>query len=272
MLYGIDTVDENTVRKVVEKAMSIYGLYTSKRIFPKGRVVPFGASEILSVAMRRGIVDCAVIVCDGVGTVVTSNPELVQGIGSAMTGLIATHLDDEILRVVEEMGGIVLDRSKAIIDQIRGVELAASLGFRRIGVTIAGFRCRNIEAIRRLEDVLDIETYILSVCNTCIDAFPHLAKHLLRADLVWASASRIVREVVGSKALLQLGIAIPVYALTSRGKKLVLTYLESYDRPLAIFHIVPPYRAPDREPRVDREALQSFRYALSKHVLCGEQI
>jgi hypothetical protein len=41
-------------------------------------------------------------------------------------------------------------------------------------------------------------------------------------DLVWSCASKSVREIVGPKAKLQIGISIPVFALTQEGKRLVL--------------------------------------------------
>jgi hypothetical protein len=41
--------------------------------------VPYGASEMMMYALRRGDLDAVVTVCDGAGTVVTANPELVRG-------------------------------------------------------------------------------------------------------------------------------------------------------------------------------------------------
>ena len=41
-------------------------------------------------------------------------------------------------------------------------------------------------------------------------------------DLVWSCASKAVREIVGPKAKMQIGISIPVFALTQEGKRLVL--------------------------------------------------
>lgn len=57
-------------------------MYTENRIFeyPKD-VVSFGASEMLMDSMNEGIIDCAVVVCDGAGTVIVPHAEMVQGIG-----------------------------------------------------------------------------------------------------------------------------------------------------------------------------------------------
>ena len=50
-----------------------------------------------------------------------------------------------------------------------------------------------------------------------------------------ASASKIVREQLGPKALMQLGVTIPVFALTERGKKTMLTYLSKFDEKIVAF-------------------------------------
>jgi hypothetical protein len=42
------------------------------------------------------------------------------------------------------------------------------------------------------------------------------------SDLVTGCASKTVRALAGKKALLQLGDVIPIFALTSQGKELVM--------------------------------------------------
>ena len=49
------------------------------------------------------------------------------------------------------------------------------------------------------------------------------------ADLITACASKWVREIAGKKALLQAGTAIPVFAMTRRGKDLILDKLKGSD-------------------------------------------
>ena len=43
-------------------------------------------------------------------------------------------------------------------------------------------------------------------------------------DLAWACASKPVREIIGPGALLQLGVVIPVFALTMRGVETIQHY------------------------------------------------
>ena len=52
--------------------------------------VGFGASELLSFGLHKGLLDAVVLACDGAGTVVVTKPAMVQGIGGRMSGLVST--------------------------------------------------------------------------------------------------------------------------------------------------------------------------------------
>jgi len=43
------------------------------------------------------------------------------------------------------------------------------------------------------------------------------------ADLIWGCASRTLIQLAGESALVQIGIQIPVFAMTDRGKELILS-------------------------------------------------
>jgi len=75
----------------------------------------------MMTGLKRGLIDSTVTVCDGAGTVITDNPELVQGMGALMSGLIETEPIEEIIEGIESRGGIVLDKEKAGIDQVSGL-------------------------------------------------------------------------------------------------------------------------------------------------------
>ena len=60
-------------------------------------------------------------------------------------------------------------------------------------------------------------------------------KYIVKADIACASASTILRNEVGNRALLQVGVTIPVYALTEKGKELVLDYLVVFKDKLVVF-------------------------------------
>jgi hypothetical protein len=93
-------------------------------MFDSEPIVAYGASEMMRVWLEKGLVDCAVVVCEGTGTVITANGKLVQSIGARLTGIIRTSPIKEIIQSIEADGGVVLDRSNARIDQVAGVKRA----------------------------------------------------------------------------------------------------------------------------------------------------
>jgi hypothetical protein len=114
---------------------------------------------------------------------------------------------------------------------------------------VAGFQSKAISEIRRPEADAKAEVLIFSVCNTCVGKSD--VKHIAKANFVCASASKILREEIGKKAILQLGVTIPVYALTERGKRLVLAYLEEFKDRLVIFRTGKlPYDVKGKGPRL----------------------
>ncbi len=127
-VYGIEIADREAVRKIVERKIEEYGHFCPHRSLKSDRIIPFGSSEMISTVMGE-ILDAAVVVCDGAGTVITGNPELLQGIGAAMTGLIKTTPIPEVVRRIEDMGGKVLDPPR--IDQVEGVRRAFQEGLGR---------------------------------------------------------------------------------------------------------------------------------------------
>ena len=247
-LYGTKKIDFEAVKKSVKMKIDNFSFCCTNRMFNAEPIVIYGASEMMSYWLKTGIIDCAVVVCEGAGTVITSNGELVQGIGGRLTGIVKTSPIKEIVSYIEAHGGFVLSKTDARIDQVEGVKKAFNLGFKHVAVSVAGFQSQAISEIRKLEkEGLDVS--IFSVCNTCIDKAD--VQHILKADIVCASASKIIRKEIGKKAILQLGVTIPVYILTSKGKKLVLTYLNEFKDKLVVFRTKQlPYLAKNKGPRL----------------------
>jgi putative methanogenesis marker protein 8 len=196
--------------------------------------------------MQTKLLDCAVVVCEGAGTVITSNPSLVQGIGAYLTGIIKTYPIAEIIQHIKTNHGSVLDPTKAKIDQAKGFKKAAEMGFKRIAVTVAGFQTQHITMIRHLEKRLGADATIFSVCNTC--ATEKDVRYIAKADIVTASASKTIREQLGPKALMQVGVTIPVFAVTERGKRTMLAYLSNFDDKIVVFRVCLPYLVEQRGP------------------------
>ncbi len=248
-LYGTKRIDVEAVRKSVETKIAGFGFCCGNRVFNDELIVAYGASEMMRVWLEKGLIDCAVIVCDGAGTVITSNGRLVQAIGARLTGIVRTSPIPEIIQKIRSEGGTVLDEKNAVIDQVGGVRKALDLGFRRAAVSVAGFQSKVISEIRRLEADVKADVLIFSVCNTCVGEAD--VRHIAKADVVCASASKMLREEIGKKALLQLGVTIPVYALTDKGKRLILAYLTEFKDRLVIFRTGGlPYEVDGKGPRL----------------------
>jgi len=246
-MYGTKRIDREAVRKSVEMKIAGHGFCCANRTFDAESVVAYGASEMMRVWLQKKLIDCAVIVCEGAGTVITTDGGLVQSIGARLTGIVKTLPIQEIIERIEADGGFILDKADARIDQVEGVKRAFRLGFKRVAVSVAGFQSKAISEIRKLQVNADVLIY--SVCNTCVGNAD--VAHIAKADIACASASKILRTKIGKKALLQLGITIPVYALSDYGKRLVLDYLSEFDNRLVIFRTSKlPYEAENRGPRL----------------------
>jgi putative methanogenesis marker protein 8 len=251
-LYGTKHINKKTVRKSVEKKISGYGFCCQNRAFDAEPVVAYGASEMMQVWLEKDLIDCAVVVSEGAGTVITSNSKLVQAIGARLTGIVKTSPIKEVIEHIDSNGGVILDERTARIEQVEGVKRAFELGFKRVAVSVAGFQAKAISEIRELEKAVKLDVLIFSVCNTCVRNAD--VKHIARADIVCASASRILRTEIGSKAMVQLGMTIPVYALTEKGKGLILAYLQEFDHKLVMFRTSRlPYLTEGKRPILKKE-------------------
>jgi putative methanogenesis marker protein 8 len=214
--YPIPDIKNESVKANIEHRIKAFGMCTPQReVLDNREFVGFGASEILSFGLQAGLIDAVVLACDGAGTVVVTKPALVQGIGGRMSGLVSTTPYPEVIARIEENGGIVLDPVNAAMDQLAGVALAASNGFRRIAVTVA--LPEDAAVIRRVHP----STIIFGVHVTGLSR--EEANMLIGAsDLVTSCASKTIRESAGLKALLQAGVAIPIFAMTKAGKELIM--------------------------------------------------
>lgn len=222
------------IKKHVLMKIKKMGMFTKDRqISIKNYDVPYGASEMLADSMKLGIIDAAVLACDGAGTVIATKPSVVQGIGASMTGLIETSLIYEVIEKLEKADSVVVNKRKAQIDQFEGVKKAIEEGYRIIAVTVIGDDAGILPKTRKLEKAHDVQLTILVVHTTGIDE--NKARLILgHADLVWQCASDAVSKIIAPAAKLQIGVGIPVFALTKRGKRIISARVIMTDHPMFI--------------------------------------
>lgn len=189
-----------------------FGQFTEERqIRDACKYVPFGATEIITEALRAGILDACVLVCDGAGTVITSDPEIVQGIGGRMSGLVYTVPRQNVICRLQQEGAIVVDPVKARIDPLQGAREASRI-YERIAVTTTAGPI--VEELAALPGVVTFVVHTTGIS-------PEQASHAEKSDIAWGCASKYVREIVGQNALLQLGVGIPVFVLSEKGLSLI---------------------------------------------------
>lgn len=216
----------------VEMRIKQWGMCTSNRMIEsEDDGIDFGASEILSCAMRSYLLDAAVVACDGAGTVVASDPNVVQGIGKAMSGLAKTSPLPGVISRLKDKGCLIQDEDHATMDQAKGLEMAFNDGNMVVGVTLADLdtakRCREIEKGSGKTAVLvGVHTTGMSKDD---------AEELLRTvDITTACASKYIREFAGKYALLQLGVAVPIFATTEIGREILLNRIRYVKKQILI--------------------------------------
>lgn len=224
----IPAITKDAIKANIEHRIKAFGMCQPNReICDTREFVGFGASELLSFGLHTGLIDAVVLACDGAGTVIATKPEMVQGIGGRMSGLVKTIPYSAVIDRIEQGGGLVLDREHARIDQLAGVALAVAEGYRNIAVTVAGPGIA--ETVRGIHP----DTFIFAVHVTGLSQDD--AEILVSAsDLVTSCASRTIREIAGARALLQAGITIPIFAMTQKGKLLILEKIRQSDEQILV--------------------------------------
>lgn len=240
---GIKEITPDAAAANMEFRMREHGMFTPERKLEMGVFVGFGASEVMMTATSRGLLEGAVTVCDGAGTVITANPKLIQGMGGWISGLVSTDPIPEVLAGIAERGGIVLDPREGRIDQVAGAKLAADL-YSRFAVTVAD--ARTAEELRELEEERGVKILIVGVHLTGIGE-DEARRLLAAADIVTSCASRFIREKV--RPLVQVGTAVPLFGLTGWGKEVLVERAKEVDRPILINTMPLPVLPENKQPR-----------------------
>jgi len=214
------------IAKAMEDKIEHFGFFTEFRELIREKIeVPYGASEMLMYAMKKGIIDAAVVVCDGAGTVITDRAEVVQGIGARMNGLFYTSPIPVVMDGLRTLKSHVVFED-ARIGQVEGVREAARRGYRSIAVTVNSFMDEHPADLKMIASEYGVRVCSFMVCATGVSV-ERLREIEQDADVVWSCGSPELRRMVGTKAILQITTKIPVYVMTRRGLEIVAGY--AYD-------------------------------------------
>ncbi len=235
-----------SVKGNIEFRIEDFGMFTGRREIEMEIFVGFGASETFMTALRRGLLDACVTACEGAGTVITSNPTLAQGIGSRISGLVETSPIPDLIERIEGAGGTVLDPGTATLDQVAGVEKAIGMGYERIGVSVV---CSSdVRKMRELEKQHDVEIITFGVHVTGMGE--EEAKDFISlVDITTGCTSRYIRDKINGHALAQFGTAIPIFAITQRGKEMLLERAKEVTDTILINTMKLPVLPEEKQPK-----------------------
>ena len=219
---GIEKLTKESIRSNIEFRIKDFGIFTERREMRMRDYLSFGISELMSMCVSKGILDCAVTVCDGSGTAVVDDPELIQGIGGRISGLVETS---PLQNVIKEIGrDRVLDPENARIDQVAGARKAWDMGYRRIGVTVV--RANDASLLRK---ELGDHVVLFAVHTSGVDE--QEARTLLElCDIVTACASKHIWELGKKMGAMQVGSKVPVFAISDLGKEICNMRLQQIEK------------------------------------------
>lgn len=219
---GIKKLTSEEIAKNIQFRIDDFGMCTSQRTLKMKDFLSFGVSETLGTLLDDGLIDCVVAVCEGCGTVIITDPEVIQGVGGRVSGLLSTTPIEEVIEALGREN--ILDPEQCAINQVQGVLKALDLGYKRIAVTIV--TAEDALKLRELDKKLeDAEIYIFAVHTT---AASHKEAEMIfdNSDIVTGCASKFIRKTGNERKVFSVGASIPVYGVTEAGEKFIKRRIE----------------------------------------------
>lgn len=213
----------------IEKRIREFGMCTADRVVKMPDMMSFGISEILKTNKELGLLDCVVGVCEGVGTLIITDPEIIQGVGGRVSGLISTTP----IPIVMEQVGIenVVNPETAELNPIKGLEMAIERGHKNIAITI--LPSQTIRKIREYPVPDDVNVYLF-VAHTTNASDEEVEIAFKNADVITACASKKVRDYAEKEKVYYSGSKVPIFAITQKGREFLDNRLEKIGKNLTI--------------------------------------
>lgn len=229
-MHGVEELNEEFIRKNINFRIEDFGMCTPNRVIEMDDAVTVGISEILKTNIEKGNIDCVVGACDGAGTLLMTNPRVVQGVGGRVSGLISTTPIDEVIENLEEKDCVILNPQTAELNQLEGLKLALDKGYKNIAITI--LPSPMVEEIRNYPVDDDVNVYIFVAHTTGVE--PQEVKMLFdNADIVTACASKAISEYADKYEPYYYGVKVPIFCASEDGRKLLDVRLEKIGKPLS---------------------------------------
>ena len=228
-MHGVDELNEEFIRKNINFRIEDFGMCTPQRVIEMDDAVTVGISEILKTNMEKGNIDCVVGACDGAGTLIMTNPRVVQGVGGRVSGLISTTPIPEVIKNLEDKGSVVLNPETAELNQLEGLKLALEKGYKNIAITI--LPSPMVEEIRNYPVDDDVNVYIF-VAHTTGAKCDEVKMLFENADIVTACASKAISDYADEHKPYYYGVKVPIFCASEDGRRLLDVRLEKINKPL----------------------------------------
>ena len=209
------------IKSNINKRIDEFGMCTPQRSIDVEDTMSFGTSETLKTNMINGNVDCVVGACEGVGTLLIYDADLVQGVGGRVSALISTTPIDEVMDKVGREN--VLNPETAELNPLKGLEMAIERGYKNIAITI--IPTEMVKDLRQHPKPEDVNIYIF-VAHTTNVSKKEAEMLFDYADVISGCSSINIRETAEERKPYYAGKKVPLYAVTENGKKLLNERLE----------------------------------------------
>lgn len=227
--HHIQKITKDEIRRNIEYRIRDFGMCTKDRVLKMDDMLSVGISEILRSNVELGNIDCVVGACEGTGTLLMTDADLVQGVGGRVSGLVSTTPIPEIIEQVGREN--ILDAETAQLNQLKGLEMAINKGYKNIAVTI--LPSQMVKQLREYPLPDDVNVYIF-VAHTTNATMEEVEMLFETADIVTACASKNIIEYAQVKKPYYYGSSVPIYAVTSDGRRFLDARLEHVNKPLSI--------------------------------------
>ena len=219
---GIKEINPEAIKKNIEFRIQDFGMCTNNRKLRMKDFLSFGVSETLGTLLDENVIDCAVIVSEGCGTVIITDPEFVQGMAGRISAFLSTSPIVEIINTVGAQN--VLDPENTEINQIKGALKAIDMGYKNIAVTIV-----SADDAKKLRDIekehKNVKIYIFAAHVS--EMSKEEAEALFdNADVITGCASKYVREIGEDREIFKAGASIPIYGVTQDGENFLKRRIE----------------------------------------------
>ena len=219
---GIEKLDKESIKENINFRIEDFGMCTPDRELRMKDFLSFGISEIISTLLDDQILDCAIIVCEGCGTIIITEGELVQGIGGRVSGLLKTSPIPEIIEKIGKEN--ILNPKTALINQIEGLNLAIKQGYKNIAITIVSLEdVLLLNEIKKNNPNVNIYTFLVHTTGLSKEDAEILFHN---SDIITSCASKYIREIGEKNSLKIVGQSIPIYGRTEKGREFLERRLE----------------------------------------------